>query len=51
VRSFKHNDVAGRNRARFNAHGLARGRYKLEATPRTGKLKRKTVAVTFTARQ
>ena len=25
VRSFKHKDVAGRNRARLNAHGLARG--------------------------
>jgi hypothetical protein len=50
VWSFKHSDVAGRNRARLNAHGLARGGYKLEATPRAGKLKGKTIAVTFTVR-
>ena len=50
VRSFRHKDVAGRNRARLNARGLARGGYKLEATPRAGKLKGKTVAVTFTVR-
>ena len=51
VRRFKHTDVAGRNRARLNARGLAQGSYKLEATPRAGKLRGKTVAVTFTVRQ
>jgi CSLREA domain-containing protein len=51
VRSFRHKDVVGRNRARLDAHGLARGAYKLDATPQAGKLKGKTVAVTFLVRQ
>jgi hypothetical protein len=51
VRSFRHKDVAGRNSARLNGRGLAPGAYKLEATPRTGTLKGRTVAVTFTVRE
>lgn len=51
VRSFRHKDVAGRNSARLNAHGLVPGAYKLEATPRAGTLKGRTVAVTFAVRE
>ena len=51
VRSFRHKDVAGRNRARLNARGLAPGAYELEATPRAGTLRGRTVADTFTVRE